>query len=118
MTMPVFKRPTTDTEAIGWLTINVGKIVLPFVGIAWGVLMYAWALRALWAWFVVPAFHVAPISLATAAGLYLIAALLRAAPATDLQDDKRTFGQKLGRVFAWATFYPTLIWVIGWMVAQ
>ena len=57
------------TAGVIFLTLGIGALVL-----------HAWIVTVLWAWFIVPTFHIAPIGIASAYGLALFVLLFRYTP--------------------------------------
>lgn len=86
--------------------------VTPFALTTWfvpAVLWRAWVLMKLWAWFVVPAFGVAPLHLVYAFGLCIIANSFRAMP----QPEKDPCSAFFAMGFAFVGPFITL--GLGWI---
>ena len=79
------------------------------------VALEAWAIKLLWAWFIVPQFHLDPLSTKSAIGLGLVAALLTHQVQPEIKSDEsksKTATKYLARVF----FVPITAVAIGRVV--
>lgn len=105
-------------DAAGCVSAGSALLGLPFV-IAIQVAVGAYTLRALWAWFVVPTFHVAPLALAAAAGLDLLVTFVvpsRAVSAKEAELAERSpawsLAADLGRALVKAGFCLLIGWAL------
>ena len=71
----------------------------------------AWVLKTLWLWFVVPTVGLRPLSLAGAAGIWIVAGYLTQRPNYADVKQKPLGVQLLGTVFG-----PLLTLLLGWLV--
>lgn len=82
-------------------------------------ILYGWVLTKLWGWFIVPFFGAAPLPMAIAIGLALIAGMLittMAAPKEHLSEgEKKEYNRK--KIVA-AIIKPLAILLIGWIVSH
>lgn len=89
-------------------------IALPIVVVV-STVLYGWVLTILWGWFVMPVFHVLPLSLVQAIGLAItISFLTRTPQRTPTNDDDQlaTIIWSLVVLFG----YPLFVLLIGWIV--
>lgn len=93
---------------IGWVSWT---IVILLVGTIWR----GWVLCKLWEWFVVPTFHVDPLTLVQTIGLALLAfAIVR--PADDPKEENKTLGERAVYITCKALLNPAFILLMGWIV--
>ncbi len=91
-------------------------IIIGAIGFIAGsiALTSAWSgfvLVKLWAWFIVPQFHAAPLSITTAIGIALITGLLCKAPGRGKDEE-----WKAGVSIAVMLIVPTIALLFGWIV--
>lgn len=73
---------------------------------------YGFALSVMWGWFVVPAFHVAPLRIPFAIGVaYIIQFLTH-------QTNREENEPEIGRVLVLALVRPLTLLLVGWIVKQ
>jgi hypothetical protein len=88
-----------------------------------GWYLYGWCLSLLWAWYVVPAFGLAPLGILQAVGLSCILGLTAIrVPAVKTQAQKdaesaETTWEAFGRMLA-LTLSPLFILAIGWVIGM
>jgi uncharacterized membrane protein len=87
------------------LVIVVGIIAIMSV-------IHGWVLTCLWEWFVIPIFHLDPLSIKMAIGLSLVVGLFRGNVSTSDKDDNTSPTVKMGIHLA----APFLTLLIGWLV--
>lgn len=97
-------------KALGWITAYVGVIVL-------GPIWSGYILSVLWAWFVVPVFHLPPLSIPFAIGIGSVIRLLTY-QVPDEKDGKKDAdpAKALLRAMGWAFIYPLVVLVFGFIV--
>lgn len=89
--------------------------ILLVVGLTAGISIYnGWALSTLWGWFVVPFFHLPPISIPQAIGISLIITLLTH-QYKDVQEKEREGWQKAVPLIS-VLSVPVVSVFIGWIV--
>lgn len=108
------KGPDGGLEVVGALTL----IVLAFALVPVSMMVNAWALRALWVWFVVPTFHLAPLAYGPAMGLALIVGLFRQRSPDDPKDAERSVTVRVSRAIGATILAPVSVWCIGWLVQR
>lgn len=101
-------------EAVGAAVVALAA----FATIPLGMFVHAWALRALWAWFVVPALHVSSLTYGSAMGLSLIPGLFRRLTPDDPKDAERSTTAKVSRAIGASLLAPASIWCVGWIVQR
>lgn len=74
-----------------------------------------WVLGTLWAWFIVPVFHLPALRIPYAIGLSLLVGMLTH-QTSDCEEKKRTTSEHLWRVLAVSFVGPLMILGIGWLV--
>ncbi len=85
----------------------VAVLVSALVGAA--CVLEGWVATKLWAWFVIPQFHLAPLPLAIAIGLSFLISVYRYSPAAP---EKESDWKPLGMIIA----KPMLLLGMGWIV--
>jgi len=87
----------------------LGMILLATIGVVGACLLNAWVLTRLWAWFLVPIFHLPGLGLAGATGVSVVITLLthQSTPA----GPKKSVGQLTGEVIA----TPLTLLLIGYV---
>lgn len=80
-----------------------------------GMLMQAWAVVTLWAWFITP-YGVAQISMATAIGVSLIITLFITHPTSDKTGETKSVSTILGELAGRMLLTPLVTVGIGWVV--
>jgi len=94
------------------------KLLLGIVAMVIGaVLVRAWVLTELWAWFLVPTFSIVQISMPVAMGISLIVAMFT----QHLQHERaetspNSVSEVFGRVFGTAILSPLVVWALGWII--
>lgn len=87
--------------------------LLVFAGLVGWIVALAclrgWVLTVLWAWFVVPALHVTPLSIPEAIGLGLVASMFTHSAAAAEQTDK-------AKLWIYPVLFPLLSLCVGWIV--
>lgn len=113
------------------MKFQVAGVVGVFVGVfvafeAFGAILDGWVLSILWGWFMVPVFHLPPITIVPAIGIVLTIGFLtqktprpvpeEKAPRPDIEKMEREFWGKLTRnvVVPWLSPFITLFF--GWVV--
>lgn len=102
-----------NLAAIGCLSVI---IVTPFAA-----LWRAFVLMKLWAWFVVPAFGLQPISMITAFGLAVLISfgfMTPSASADDGRKDDADEAKELIMTIGYGFLWPALGLVVGWIGLQ
>lgn len=90
-------------------------ILLPIPGALW----YAHAVMTLWAWFVVPRFGLAPLSLSATVGLSTLAVLLiRSKPPREWGEDTSLLSEterikRIRNMVSWMFWFPASALLIG-----
>jgi hypothetical protein len=96
-------------ELLGVLIVALGAIMFVVGVYAYNIFSYAFVLKILWAWFMVPHFSMEPLSLLTAAMLYLIVALLT-------QQHRAIDKDKQGTAAASIILRPWIFLLCGWVI--
>lgn len=91
-----------------------GKFAFTIILRTAGAFCRGWAGRLLWLWFVVPQFHLAPLSWVTAYGLCLVCAILVSTPVPEYEDD--SYKARVSRSLAYGVFAPLMILGVGWLI--
>jgi len=92
----------------------LGKFVAWIVfGFACGICQ-AWVLCKLWIWFIVPQFHLSPLSLKMAYALTMVAHLIRPVASPEYKDESTT--AQIGRMLGTCVFVPLVMLLIGWFL--
>jgi hypothetical protein len=101
-------------EVIAILAIVIGLFGVITLMIGISAVLNGWVLSILWAWFIVPLFHLPQLSLPAAIGLALIANMLRGfnAPQKDSDEKDKKWGTLLARIF----LAPLFVLFFGWVV--
>ena len=89
-------------------------LVLPLL-----VLSSVWrgyVLTILWAWFVVPVFHLPALGIVTAIGISLVVSFLTYQHRPENPADTRSAGEKYGESVTIALLWPAMTLLIGWAV--
>ena len=82
-----------------------------------GVIWSGYALTILWAWFIVPTFSLAPLTLPAAIGFAIVAAYLTHQYMPKTKQDGSKLDETL-RALAHTAFKPAFALVAGWIVKQ
>jgi len=90
----------------------LGGMMALILGAIWG----GFVLVVLWGWFIVPAFHVAQISIVLAIGINCIVRLLTYTIPAARQEDKEDAAKALTVALAWSFFYPLVVLGCGYVV--
>jgi len=105
--------PAEKADESGWEVL--GKLLTFLLLIVLSTLYFAVVIRQLWAWFIVPAFHMAPLSLVTAAGIDTLVSVLRPPPESATEKDE-DLGDLLKRGLKRVATYPTICLLTGWAI--
>ena len=91
-----------------WILL-VGILALPITS-----LWYGYVLSILWAWFVVPAFHVAPLSILLAIGVSIVVRMFTSSytESNDKKDEDKAGQRMFGSIF-YALLYPLFALAFG-----
>lgn len=77
-----------------------------------------WSLSILWAWFAVPAFGIAPLSIPMAIGLTMLANLVVASPRNDSDTNGMDATDKMVQGFIFSISLSLVALGSGWVVKQ
>lgn len=95
-------------SAIGWIVSYIVVVVV-------SALLRGWTLTVLWAWFVMPTFKLPAIGIAPALGISLVVGYLTRQD-FDVEQPKRTQGERFARAVGLALLSPALALAFGWVV--
>jgi hypothetical protein len=98
------------------MVIAVLMTIGTFTGILALTILRGWVLSILWAWFIVPTFNVAQLSVALAIGLVMTANLIVKAP--DVKEQEGTPMEKLTMGFVFSFSLSFIALGSGWIVKQ
>ncbi len=93
--------------------------IIAFFGIwAFEAIYSGYALTVLWAWFVVPTFHLPQLSVVTAIGLAIVVSYLTHQIDTDDKEEgnKKSWGERFGMSITYAIIKPSFALFFGWIV--
>ena len=77
------------------------------------ILLHAWAITVLWAWFAVPTFQLSAIGFAQALGITLLVGIIHSQE--NVCKDERSYNEKAA-AFVGMTLRPIVAVCIGWVV--
>lgn len=100
---------STPERALGCLLL--------LISIPISVSIRGYVLVKLWAWFIVTHFGVAPLSVATALGIALIAGFLTYQD-IDVESPKRSYGETIIRGIVGRVIGPLVTLLFGWLVLR
>ena len=80
-------------------------------------LMGGWAISNLWEWFIVPTFHLQPLSVVQAIGLSMVVSYM-SHTYVDTPEREESAAAKIGRVIGMAIFRPVFAVGFGWVIHQ
>lgn len=96
--------------------IFIGMIGVALVVVALGAILEGYVLTVLWGWFIIPIFHLPPLTIVPAIGIALVVGLLTYHSNPDVEEKKRTgweqFALLMGKLFA----RPLVVLAFGWAV--
>lgn len=95
---------------LGGLALLVGTLVF-------AAIFRGYALSILWGWFIIPVFHLPPLSVPYAIGFALVVSYLthQTIP-SDNSDEHESFGYKIFKVIIMAATTPAFALLFGWIV--
>jgi hypothetical protein len=94
----------------------IGGIVTFFLIWAIGSLWSGYVLTVLWMWFVVPTFHLPPLSVAAAIGLAIVIGYLTHQIDMNSQNKEESWDERFSKAAAYATIKPAFALFFGWIV--
>lgn len=92
----------------------VGGVIALFVLLALSAIWSGYVLTILWAWFVVPTFHLPQLSLAAAIGIAIVVKYLT--HHVDTHEDNRSWDDKFAVSIGFALLFPLMALFFGWVV--
>lgn len=92
----------------------LGGAVGFFAFVALNAMWNGYVLTILWAWFVVPTFHLPQLAIAPAIGISMIVKYLT--HQNDFEKGDREWEDQVVRVLFYAAFYPLMVLGFGWIV--
>jgi len=100
-----------ENTVLGCIGALVGGVIM-MIG---AYMVNGWVLLKLWAWFVMPLFDVAPLTVAQAIGLGVTVGLVthQGVPTGDNRNDSNA----LARAIAQAFVIPLVALLVGWIVS-
>ena len=96
--------------ALGALTLVVTAVVV-------GVTVRGWVLATMWVWFIVPIFHLPPLTIPQAIGVSMVLALLTKDTTSNAADTRSTT-EKWAHAGATILVAPVVTLGLGWIVLQ
>jgi len=78
-------------------------------------ILNGYVLSILWGWFVVPVFHLSPLTIVPAIGVALVVSYLTH-QTNDCQEKERSTSEKIAYAVAVAVVKPLLALCLGWVV--
>lgn len=95
--------------------IFIGGVVA-FIGIwALSSIWSGYVLSVLWGWFIVPTFHLPPLSVVTAIGIAIVVSYLTHQIDRD-DDKKREWSETFTKMIGWGIIKPLIALCFGWIV--
>lgn len=76
-------------------------------------MLRGWAMMMLWGWFIVPTFHLAPLTLVPAMGISLFVSLITLS--SPESEDKRSPTERTGMIIGVNLFVPLILVGAGWL---
>ena len=101
---------------IAVLGIIIGMAVLIGSAIAVGAILNGYVLTILWGWFIIPTFHLPPLSIPAAIGIAMVASYLTHQYAPDVEEKERSTGEKILRTALTIVLRPVSVLGIGYIV--
>ena len=81
-----------------------------------GTVMRGWVLCVLWKWFIVPVFHITPLTIFQALGIGLLVTCLTNHSCQKSDDDDDDEEEVIIKVVAMGIGVPLVILFIGWII--
>ena len=101
---------------IAVLGIIIGMAALIGAVIAVGAILNGFVLTILWGWFIVPTFHLSPLSIPAAIGIAMVTGYLTHQYAPDVEEKERSDGEKILRATLMIVLRPLAVLGIGYVV--
>lgn len=100
------------------IAVGCGVFLLIFAGAIVSIFLRAWALTVLWGWFIVPTFHIAPITMTVAMGASVIIGLFRVAEYKALEEttDPLEKRKRYTHVASQWLLVPLMSVAMGWLI--
>lgn len=98
-----------------YLTMGLGFIALLIIGSFYNIVVTGYVGMKLWAWFVVPIFHLPELTLAYSYGISLLATLWTKQIPSPTNDSDVPESTKIGTFFG-TLLLPWVILFLGWIV--
>ena len=95
---------------------GIGYVTTFIIVAIFNTIFSGYALSVLWGWFVVPAFNLPQISIATAIGLALIVSYLTHQEQKS-ESEGKSFSEIMFEGFLKAAFKPAFSLAVGWIVS-
>lgn len=93
------------------LNLFIGMGVL----IAGAIIARAWVMTVIWGWFVVPAFHMPELTIATALGLTILVGMFTH-HLQDKKEEKADIAQSIIKAFLQPLITLMFAWIVTWFM--
>lgn len=94
----------------------VAYVIATIIGLTLSYLYSAWALTILWGWFIVPTFHLTPLTVGMALGLIVVVNFLKITVNLSDKHEHQPYFVILLAGYFWTIYLPTITLAIGWII--